>query len=52
MRILPNAENCLQQVQALAVEIYEAWIDATRHLNMELLAEQEKVRLRQIAEAA
>jgi putative transposase len=52
VRIFPNAESCLRLVRALAVEIHENWIEATRYLNTELLAEQEKERLRQIEEAA
>lgn len=52
VRIFPNAESCLRLVRALAVEIHENWIEATRYLNMDLLREQEKERLRQIEEAA
>ena len=52
VRIFPNTESCLRLVRALAVEIHENWIEATRYLNMDLLAEQEKERLRQIEEAA
>lgn len=52
VRIFPNAESCLRLVRALAVEIHENWIEATRYLNTGLLAEQEKERLRQIEEAA
>lgn len=52
VRIFPNAESCLRLVRALAVEIHENWIEAIRYLNMDLLAEQEKERMRQIEEAA
>lgn len=52
VRIFPNSESCLRLVRALAVEIHENWIEATRYLNTELLAEQEKERRRQIEEAA
>ena len=52
VRIFPNTESCLRLVRALAVEIHENWIEATRYLNMDLLREQEKERLRQIEEAA
>jgi Transposase, Mutator family len=40
VRIFPNAESCLRLVRALAVEIHEDWIEATRYLNMELLEDQ------------
>lgn len=52
VRIFPNAESCLRLVRALAVEIHENWIEGTRYLHTELLAELEKERLRQIEEAA
>lgn len=37
---------------ALAVEILENWIEAVCCLNMDLLAEQEKERIRRIEEDA
>lgn len=52
VRIFPNTDSCLRLVRALAVEIHEDWIEATRYLNTELLAELEKERMRQIEEAA
>ena len=52
VRIFPNAESCLRLVRALAVEIHEDWIEATRYLNMELLEEHKREQLRRRAEAA
>jgi putative transposase len=52
VRIFPNAASCLRLVRALAAEIHENWIEATRYLNMELLKELRKERLRKIEEAA
>lgn len=51
VRIFPNAASCLRLVRALAVEIHEDWIEATRYLDMDLLREQEKSRPR-LGEAA
>jgi putative transposase len=36
VRIFPNGDSCLRLVRALAAEIHENWIEATRYLNMEL----------------
>ena len=52
VRIFPNAESCLRLVRALAVEIHENWIEATRYLNMALFFEHKKEQRRQIEEAA
>ncbi len=52
VRIFPNAESCLRLVRALAVEMHENWIEATRYLNMELLSEHKKEQLRRLEEAA
>ena len=38
----PNEESALRLIRALAVEIHEDWIEAHRHLNMEMLREQRK----------
>src|SRR6516225_5734864 len=46
VRIFPNAESCLRLIRALAVEIHENWIEATRYLNMEPLEELKKEKLR------
>jgi transposase-like protein len=52
VRIFPNAAACLRLVRALAVEIHEDWIEATRYLNMELLEEHKREQLRRRAQAA
>ena len=52
VRIFPNAESCLRLVRALAVEIHENWIEATRYLNMDLFFEHKKEKMRRIEEAA
>ena len=52
VRIFPNAESCLRLVRALAVETHENWLEATRYLNMEHLAEHKKEQMRLLEEAA
>ncbi len=42
VRIFPNVESCLRLTRALAAEIHEDWIEATRYLNMALLVERLK----------
>jgi putative transposase len=49
VRIFPNAAACLRLIRALAVEIHENWIEATRYLNMEYLKEHKKEQLRRAA---
>lgn len=49
VRIFPNDASCLRLVRALAVEMHENWIEATRYLNMELLTEHKKLLLREAA---
>ena len=49
VRIFPNAESCLRLVRALAVETHENWLEGTRYLNMQHLAEHKKEGLRQAA---
>jgi putative transposase len=49
VRIFPNEASCLRLVRALAVEMHENWIEATRYLNMELLSEHKKLLLRDVA---
>jgi hypothetical protein len=39
-------------VRALAVEIHEGRLEASRYLNMDLLREQKKEQLRQLDQAA
>lgn len=51
VRIFPNAASCLRLVRALAAEIHEEWIEATRYLNMELLVEHKREQLRRRAAA-
>ena len=49
VRIFPTPESCLRLVRALAVEMHENWLEATRYLNMEHLREHKKEQLRQAA---
>src|SRR4051812_16383605 len=49
VRIFPNVDACLRLVRALAVEMHENWIEATRYLNMEYLKEHKKEQVRQAA---
>ena len=43
VRILPNEASCLRLIRALAIEIHEDWIEATRYLNMDILEEHKKL---------
>jgi putative transposase len=52
VRIFPNRESCLRLIRALAVEIHEDWVEATRYLNMEVLKEQLKQQRREMVSAA
>jgi putative transposase len=52
VRIFPNPDSCRRLIRALAVETHEGWLEGSRYLNMELLKELKKERLRQLAEAA
>jgi putative transposase len=49
VRIFPNPQSCLRLVRALAVEIHETWLEATRYLNMDHLREHKKENLRALA---
>jgi putative transposase len=49
VRIFPNPQSCQRLVRALAVEIHENWLEATRYLNMEHLREHKKESLRALA---
>lgn len=49
VRIFPNVAACLRLIRALAVEMHENWIEATRYLNMEYLKEHKKELMRQAA---
>ncbi len=42
VRIFADAGSCLRLVRALAAEIRENWIEATRYLNMQLLKKLRK----------
>ena len=42
VRIFPNPAACLRLIRAIAVEMHENWIEATRYLNMEYLKEHKK----------
>jgi transposase-like protein len=49
VRIFPNVESCQRLVRALCVETHEAWLEASRYLNMSLLVEQKKELLKTAA---
>jgi transposase-like protein len=49
VRIFPNEASCLRLVRALCAEIHENWIEDHRYLDMSLLKEQKKERLRAAA---
>jgi len=49
VRIFPNTASCLRLSRALAVEIHEGWLEATRYLNMDHLKEHKKQTLRALA---
>jgi putative transposase len=44
VRLFSNTATCLRLTRALAVEMHEGWIEATRHLNTDPLREQTKER--------
>jgi putative transposase len=52
VRIFPNSASCLRLVRALAVEIDEDWVEATRYLDMEVLREQLRDQRREMLPAA
>ena len=49
VRIFPNEESCLRLVRALAIEIREDWLEASRYLNMIHLKEHQRERMRKAA---
>ena len=49
VRIFPNAESGLRLGRELAVETHENWLEGTRDLNMDQLAEHKKGALRRAA---
>ena len=46
VRIFPNEASCLRLVRALAAEQHETWQEDNRYLNMALLAEHKKEKLK------
>ncbi len=48
VRIFPNAESCWRLVTALAAEQHEEWQEGSRYVDMGLLLELRKERMRQI----
>ena len=52
VRIFPNAESCWRLVTALAAEQHEEWQEGSRYIDMSLLRELRKERMRQIGEEA
>lgn len=52
VRIFPNEASCLRLVRAIAVEMHEHWMEASRYLNMDLLREHKKEQLRELVRAA
>jgi putative transposase len=42
VRIFPHAESCLRLVRALALEMHENWLEATRYLDTDHLKEHKK----------
>ena len=48
VRIFPNAESCWRLVTALAAEQHEEWQEGSRYVDMGLLIELRKERMRQI----
>lgn len=51
VRIFPNTNSCLRLIRALAVEMHENWIEATRYLNMDFLKEHRKQAARRVPAA-
>jgi len=51
VRIFPDTNSCLRLIRALAVEMHENWIEATRYLNMDFLKEHRKQAAHRVAAA-
>ena len=49
VRIFLNRDSCLRLIRALAVEQHGDWLEGSRYLNMDFLAEQKRQRLREAA---
>lgn len=52
VRIFPHEASCLRLVRALAVEVHEDWVEATRYLNMSELLEHKKELMRKVEQVA
>jgi len=46
VRIFPNEASCLRLVRALAAEQHESWQEDNRYINMALLKEMKRERLK------
>ena len=51
VRIFPNEASCLRLIRALAAEQHETWREDNRHINMALLKEMKRERLKAAARA-
>ena len=49
VRVFPSAESCLRLIRALAVETHEDWLEANRYINMKLLKEHKREKMKQAA---
>jgi len=52
VRTFPNLEACLRLVRAVTVQTHEGWQEGSRYLDMNLLAETKKERLKKLEENA
>lgn len=52
VRIFPNQASCLRLTRALAAEIHDGWIEEARYLDMSLLEEHKRERLKALVDAA
>lgn len=52
VRIFPNPASCLRLTRAVVAEIHDGWIEADRYLDMSLLEEHKRERLKALADAA
>ena len=49
VRIFPNEASCLRLIRALAAEQHETWQEDNRYINMTLLKEMKRERLKAAA---
>jgi putative transposase len=49
VRIFPNEASCLRLIRALAAEPHETWPEDNRYINMTLLKEMKRERLKAAA---